>query len=62
MECQSVSPMTMLGPPTFRIARHPDMIDARSMKSSEKKINVKIKLQDCLVPVFFVADLPPPKG
>ena len=23
-----------------------------------KKLNVKIKLQDCLVPVFFVADLP----
>jgi len=34
------------------------MIDAWSDEFFGKKLNVKIKMQDCLVPVFFVANLP----
>jgi hypothetical protein len=57
MECQSVSH-------TILVPRHfPDCPssghDRRTVDEVfGKKLNVKIKLQDCLVPVSFVADLP----
>ena len=34
------------------------MIDAGFDEVFAKKLNVKLKLQDSLVPVFFVADFP----
>jgi hypothetical protein len=34
------------------------MIDAGFDEVFAKKLNVKLKLQDCLVPVLLVADLP----
>jgi hypothetical protein len=34
------------------------MIDAGFDEVFAKKLNVKLNLQDCLVLVFFVADLP----
>ena len=42
----------------FRVACHPEMIDAGFDEVFAKKLNVKLKLQDSLVPVFFVADFP----
>jgi len=42
----------------FWFARHPDIIDAGFDEVFAKKLNVKLKLDDCLVPVFLVADLP----
>ena len=41
-----------------RLARYPEMIDAGFYEVFAKKLNVKLKLQACLVPVFFVADFP----
>jgi hypothetical protein len=38
------------------------MINAGFDEVFAKKLNVKLKLEDCLVPVFLVADLPPLKG